>query len=66
MAKFYLVHESTEKRYEILHIDREAGKMKLQGPRAVFEEDYNPAQLKQRGYILRKELDDAEQQELHS
>lgn len=66
MAKVYLVHTTTNREYEILHIDKKAGKMKLQGPRAVFEEDYDPPQLKKRGYTLRKEPDDAEQQGVRS
>lgn len=64
MAKVFLVHGDTGRRFEILHINRETGKMKLRGPRAEFEEDYDPPQLKQRGYTLKKEPDDAEQQGL--
>lgn len=67
MAKYFLVHRKTEKTFEILHIDRKEGTMTLRGSRGTeFKESYDPGDLKQRGYQLRKmEDDDAKQQGLH-
>lgn len=64
MTKIYLVHKKTGKEYQLLKLDKEAGTMTLQGPNATFEEPYDPERLKQRGYTVRKETSDAQQQEL--
>jgi len=61
MPKLFLVHDATGKKYEILRVDRDSGMMTLQGPRAKFDEVYDPAALKQRGYSLCKETGHAEQ-----
>lgn len=64
MARYFLIHRDTGRKFEILHIDRKAAKITLRGSSGVdFEEPYDPDGFKQRDYQLRKvEIDDAEQQ----
>ena len=60
--KIYLKHPKTGRRFEIVKIDKERGKVTLKGAHATFVEDWKPEQFKKDGYVLEKgELEDAEQ-----
>lgn len=53
--KLFLQNTSTRKRYEILGVDKETGKVTLKGPHATFEENYDVVRFKEMGYKLVKE-----------
>lgn len=58
-TKMYLENTKTEKRYEVLSIDKAAGTITLKGTHAVFTEAYNPARFKEMGYVPKQvEVDD--------
>lgn len=52
--KLFLVHGETKRRFEIIEVNREAGTIKLKGEFSTFDEAYNPASFKAKGYHLEK------------
>jgi hypothetical protein len=55
MTEYRLSNRETGREFKVVRIDREAGKIILEGPRGgQFAEVYDPAELKKRGYVLRK------------
>jgi hypothetical protein len=54
-VKVYLEHKATKRRFEVVSLDKERGKVTLKGPHSTFEENWNPAQFKMNGYTLVKE-----------
>lgn len=59
--KLFLKNTQTNRRYEIVHLDKGAGKVTLRGESGVeFVEDYSKDRMKDLGYTLEKmEEDDA-------
>lgn len=55
MAKYFLVHKQTGKKFQVIKQDKEAGTITLKGSHAAFTEEFNPAKFKKQGYELRKE-----------
>ena len=56
--KLFLKNTQTGKRYEIVHLDSDAGKITLRGETAEFVEDYSKERMKRLGYVLEKLEDD--------
>jgi len=55
MAEFYLTHTSTGRSFKVMHVDKEKGTIRLRGANGgIFEEPYDPAGFKERGYTLDK------------
>lgn len=54
--KLFLVHGETKRRFEIVEVAN--GKIKLRGEFSTFEEAYDPAAFKAKGYKLVKEQSD--------
>lgn len=59
--KVYLEHASTKRRFEIVNIDKDRGKVTLKGEHSTFVETWDPARFKANGYTLIRETPDAEQ-----
>lgn len=58
--KLYLKNEQTGKRYEIVKLDKAAGKVTLRGETAEFVEEYSKERMQRLGYVLEKaEKEDA-------
>lgn len=54
--KIFFEHEKTGKKFDIVSIDREAGKVTLRGELGTeFEEPYDKERFQRLGYRLRKE-----------
>lgn len=61
MTVLYLRNTHTNRRYRIVHLDRENNKIVLRGDHAEFEEDYDKQRFKALGYVLEQGDADAEQ-----
>lgn len=59
--KLFLRHPGTGRKFEIMNIDKEHGKVTLKGQHSTFVEDWKPEWFKAKGYILEKGDTNAEQ-----
>lgn len=59
MTKVYLRNLQTDRRYEVISLDKDKKVVTLKGEHAQFEEPYDPARFKRLGYVLEKEEVDA-------
>lgn len=55
MVKVYFRNVKTNKRYEVVRLDKEAGKITLRGSIAEFTEPYSKERFEKLGYILERE-----------
>lgn len=53
--KLYFKNEQTGKRYELVEMDKENGKVTLRGETATFTEEYDKDRFKRLGYKLEKD-----------
>lgn len=51
----YLENKTTARRYRVVRLDKEAGKLWLKGDYGEFDVDYDKDRLKQMGYALVRE-----------
>ena len=57
----YLENKTTNRKYRVIRLDKEAGKLWLKGSYAEFDVEYDKEALKKMGYALVKEqVEDAE------
>lgn len=59
MSKIYLRNQHTNKRYQVIALDKEKKLVTLRGEHAEFKEPYDPARFKRLGYVIEKEEVDA-------
>lgn len=59
MSKVFFRNLQTDKRYEVIALDKEKQVVTLRGEHATFQEPYDPARFKRLGYVLEKEESDA-------
>lgn len=55
MTTMYFQNTKTGKKYRVVSVDRDAGKITLQGSHAQFTEDYDKERFQRLGYKLIKE-----------
>lgn len=53
--KLYFRNQKTNKRYEVVRMDKAEGVVVLRGAHAEFTEPYDKENFKRMGYILEKE-----------
>jgi hypothetical protein len=51
----FLENKTTNRKYRVIRLDKEAGKLWLKGDYGEFDVDYNKDRLKQMGYALVRE-----------
>tara|TARA_R110000868_G_scaffold261331_3_gene519428 strand:+ start:6260 stop:6448 length:189 start_codon:yes stop_codon:yes gene_type:complete len=54
MAKLYFRNQKTNKRYEVVRMDKEKNEVTLRGETAEFVEPYDKERFKQLGYVLER------------
>lgn len=59
MPKLYFRNVNTGKRYEVVKLDKAAGKVTLKGATATFDEVYDKDRFKRMGYVLEQGTEDA-------
>jgi glutamine amidotransferase-like uncharacterized protein len=55
MPKIYFRNEATGKKFQVVKLDKESGKVTLRGEHAEFVEAYDRDRFKRLGYVLEKE-----------
>lgn len=60
MAKLFLRHRETQRKYQVMKIDKEKNELVLKGPNATFTQELNREGLKKMGYEMVQEEADAQ------
>lgn len=66
MTKIYFRNTKTDKRYEVIKIDKTKGEITLKGEFAQFVEQYDKERFAHLGYVLEKDDDNAIKQGLRA
>lgn len=64
MTTLYFRNVKTGKRFQVIKMDKENNEITLKGEYSTFVEPYDKQRFIDNGYVLEKEDDHAEQQEL--
>lgn len=59
MSKVFFRNQQTDKRYEVISLDKDKQVVTLRGEHGTFQEPYDPARFKRLGYVLEKDTNDA-------